>query len=139
MRIVLLFFIFCLFFSCRGEKRYEDLNLTEYQKQVNNYFKDASVSPLKPRDLKNFRGLDFFEFDSSYVVYAKIQETPDSLPFKMKTTTDTPADFRKYGSLIFNLNDEQYTLTAYENLDYLDVEEYDNYLFLPFFRSNQWI
>ena len=65
MRIVLLF-IFCLFFSCRDEKRYEDLNLTEYQKQVNNYFKDASVSPLKPRDMKNFRGLDFFEFDSSY-------------------------------------------------------------------------
>ena len=131
MRIVLLF-IFCLFFSCRGEKRYEDLNLTEYQKQVNNYFKDASVSPLKPRDLKNFRGLDFFEFDSSYVVYAKIQETVDSPPFKMKTTTDTPADFRKYGTLIFNINDEQYTLTAYENLDYLDVEGYENYLFLPF-------
>ena len=91
MRIVLLF-IFCLFFSCRGEKRYEDFNLTDYQRQVNNYFKDASVSPLKTKDLKNFKGLDFFEFDSSYVVYAKIQETPDSLPFKMKTTTDTPAD-----------------------------------------------
>ena len=82
--------------------------------------------------MKNFRGLDFFEFDSSYVVYAKIQETPYSLPFKMKTTTDTPADFRKYGVLTFNLNDEQYTLTAYENLDYLDVEGYENYLFLPF-------
>ena len=50
----------------------------------------------------------------------------------MKTTTDIPADFRKYGSLIFNLNDEKYTLTAYENLDYLDVEGYENYLFLPF-------
>ena len=104
MRIVLLF-IFCLFFSCRGEKRYEDFNLTDYQRQVNNYFKDASVSPLKTKDLKNFKGLDFFEFDSSYVVYAKIQETPDSLPFKMKTTTDTPADFRKYGTLIFNINE----------------------------------
>ena len=104
MRLVLIFIVY-LCFSCRGEKRYEDFNLTDYQKQVNNYFKDASVSPLKPRDLKNFRGLDFFEFDSSYVVYAKIQETPDSLPFKMKTNTDTPADFRNYGSLIFNLND----------------------------------
>ena len=131
MRIVLLIIVF-LIFSCVGEKRYEDLNLTDYQKQVNNFFKDASVSPLKPRDLKNFRGLDFFEFDSSYVVYAKIQKTPDSQPFKMKTTTDNLADFRKYGILTFNLNDEQYTLTAYENLDYLDVEGYENYLFLPF-------
>ena len=131
MRLLSLF-ILLLVFSCRGEKRYEDLNLTDYQKQVNNFFKDASVSPLKTKDLKNFKGLDFFEFDSTYVVDAKIQETPDSLPFKMKTTTDTPADFRKYGTLIFNLADEQYTLIAYENLDYLDVEGYENYLFLPF-------
>ena len=131
MRLLSLFIIL-LVFSCRGEKRYEDLNLTDYQKQVNNFFKDASVSPLKTKDLKNFKGLDFFEFDSTYVVDAKIQETPDSLPFKMKTTTDTHADFRKYGTLIFNLADEQYTLTAYENLDYLDAEGYENYLFLPF-------
>ncbi len=131
MRIVLLFIV-CLIFSCRVDKRYENLSLTDYQKQVNNYFKDASVSPLKAKDLKNFKGLDFFEFDSSYVVYAKIKETPDSLPFKMKTTADTTAEFRKYGILKFNLNDEQFTLTAYENLDYLDMQGYENYLFLPF-------
>ena len=79
-------------FSCREEKRYQDVNLYEYQRQVNNYFKDASVSPLKPKDLKNFQGLDFFEFDSIYVVKAKIEETKESLPFKMKTTTDITAD-----------------------------------------------
>ena len=131
MRLLLIFIVF-LFFSCRGEKRYEDLNLTDYQKQVNNYFKDASVSPLNTKDLKNFKGLDFFEFDSLYVVYAKILKTPESTPFKMKTTTNIPADYRKYGKLIFNLFDEQYTLTAYENLDYLNEEGYENYLFLPF-------
>ena len=51
MRLLSLVIIF-LVFSCRGEKRYEDLNLTDYQKQVNNFFKDASVSPLKTKDLK---------------------------------------------------------------------------------------
>ena len=130
--LLLLLFVVFLFFSCRGEKRYEDLSLTDYQKEVNNYFKDASVSPLNPKDLKNFKGLDFFDFDSTYVVYAKIQETPDSLPFKMKTTTDIPADFRTYGILIFNFNDKQHKLTVYENLDYLNVDGYENYLFLPF-------
>ncbi len=131
MRLILLFIVF-LFLSCRGEKRYEDFNLTDYQRQVNNYFKDASVSPLKTKDLKNFKGLDFFEFDSLYVVYAKIQQTPNSLPFKMKTTTNIPADFRMYGKLIFNLNDEQHSLTVYENLDYIGMDGYENYLFLPF-------
>ena len=41
-------------------------------------------------------------------------------------------DDRSIMNVTFNLNDEKYTLTAYENLDYLDVEGYENYLFLPF-------
>ena len=131
MRILLLIVII-FSFSCREEKRYQDVNLTEYQRQVNNYFKDASVSPLKPKDLKNFQGLDFFEFDSIYVVKAKIEETKDSLPFKMKTTTDIPADVRKYADLFFQISDKEFELSVYENLEYEGVEGYENYLFLPF-------
>lgn len=131
MRILLLIVII-FSFSCREEKRYQDVNLTEYQRQVNNYFKDASVSPLKPKDLKNFQGLDFFEFDSIYVVKAKIEETKESLPFKMKTTTDIPADVRKYADLFFQITDKEFELSVYENLEYEGVEGYENYLFLPF-------
>ena len=131
MRILLLIVII-FSFSCREKKRYEDVNLTEYQRQVNNYFKDASVSPLKPKDLKNFQGLDFFEFDSIYVVKAKIEETKESLPFKMKTTTDIPADVRKYADLFFQILDKEFELSVYENLEYEGVEGYENYLFLPF-------
>jgi len=131
MRILLLIVII-FSFSCREEKRYQDVNLTEYQRQVNNYFKDASVSPLKPKDLKNFQGLDFFEFDSIYVVNAKIEETKESLPFKMKTTTDIPADVRKYADLFFQISDKEFELSVYENLEYEGVEGYENYLFLPF-------
>ena len=131
MRILLLIVII-FSFSCREEKRYQDVNLTEYQRQVNNYFKDASLSPLKPKDLKNFQGLDFFEFDSIYVVKAKIEETKESLPFKMKTTTDIPADVRKYADLFFQISDKEFELSVYENLEYEGVEGYENYLFLPF-------
>ena len=131
MRILLLIVII-FSFSCREEKRYQDVNLTEYQRQVNNYFKDASVSPLKPKDLKNFQGLDFFEFDSIYVVNAKIEETKESLPFKMETTTDIPADVRKYADLFFQITDKEFELSVYENLEYEGVEGYENYLFLPF-------
>ena len=131
MRILLLIVII-FSFSCREEKRYQDANLNEYQRQVNNYFKDASVSPLKPKDLKNFQGLDFFEFDSIYVLKAKIEETKESLPFKMKTTTDIPADVRKYADLFFQITDKEFELSVYENLEYEGVEGYENYLFLPF-------
>tara|TARA_B100001057_G_scaffold67056_1_gene60759 strand:- start:2708 stop:3310 length:603 start_codon:yes stop_codon:yes gene_type:complete len=129
---ILLSIVIIFSFSCREEKRYQDLNLTEYQRQVNNYFKDASVSPLLAKDLKNFQGLDFFEFDSTYVVKAKIEETKESLPFKMKTTTDIPADVRKYGDLFFQITEKEFELSIYENLEYEGVEGYENYLFLPF-------
>ena len=129
---ILLSIVIIFSFSCREEKRYQDFNLTEYQRQVNNYFKDASVSPLKPKDLKNFKGLDFFEFDSIYVVKAKIDETKESLPFKMKTTTDIPADVRKYADLFFQITEKEFELSVYENLEYEGVEGYENYLFLPF-------
>ena len=129
---ILLSIVIIFSFSCREKKRYQDVNLTEYQRQVNNYFKDASVSPLTPKDLKNFQGLDFFEFDSIYVVKAKIDETKESLPFKMKTTTDIPANVRKYADLFFHITDKEFELSVYENLEYEGVEGYENYLFLPF-------
>ena len=131
MRLLLLIFII-FSFSCKEQKRYANNNLSEYQKNVNDFFKDASVSPLKSKDLKNFKGLDFFESDSTYIVSARIKKTPESLPFKMKTTSNIPADFRIYGKVIFNLNNQDIELFVYENLEYLDVEGYENYLFLPF-------
>lgn len=131
MRLLLLIFII-FSFSCKEQKRYANNNLSDYQKNVNNFFKDASVSPLQSKDLKNFKGLDFFESDSTYIVSARIQKTPESLPFKMKTTSNTPADFRMYGKLIFNLKNQDLELFVYENLEYIDVEGYENYLFLPF-------
>jgi uncharacterized protein (DUF1684 family) len=131
MRLLLIIFII-FSFSCKEQKRYANNNLSEYQKNVNDFFKDASVSPLKSKDLKNFKGLDFFESDSTYIVSARIKKTPESLPFKMKTTSNIPADFRMYGKLIFNLKNQDLELFVYENLEYIDVEGYENYLFLPF-------
>ena len=72
MRLLLLIFII-FSFSCKEQKRYANNNLSEYQKNVNDFFKDASVSPLKSKDLKNFKGLDFFESDSTYIVSARIK------------------------------------------------------------------
>jgi uncharacterized protein (DUF1684 family) len=50
----------------------------------------------------------------------------------MKTTTDIPADVRKYADLFFQISDKEFELSVYENLEYEGVEGYENYLFLPF-------
>ena len=38
-----------ILFGCRDKKRYNDKGLSEYQIEMNNFFKDASTSPLKER------------------------------------------------------------------------------------------
>ena len=124
---ILLFSLFLLL-NCDNRKRF-NTDLTPFQREINDFFKDASVSPLKKRDLKNFRGLDFFTYDSTYLVTAKLTKTPKEKPFMMLTTTDMVVEYIKYGTVSFELLNNQYSLDIYKNLE--DPNERDN-LFLPF-------
>jgi len=128
---LLILFSLLLILNCESKKRY-DKNLTPFQKEMNEFFKDASISPLKEKDLKTFRGLDFFVFDSSYVVNAALTRTPDEKSFKMKTTTDRLQEYIKYGTVTFDLFDKSYSLNIYKNLEDINKQGYRDYLFLPF-------
>ena len=130
-RYLLVLFSLLLFLNCENKKRY-DKNLTPFQKEMNEFFKDASISPLKEKDLKNFKGLDFFAFDSSYVVNAALTRTPEEKSFKMKTTTDRLPEYIKYGIVTFDLFNKSYSLNIYKNLEDINKEGYREYLFLPF-------
>ena len=127
-RICILLFSLFLLLNCDNRKRF-NTDLTPFQREINDFFKDASVSPLKKRDLKNFRGLDFFTYDSTYLVTAKLTKTPKEKPFMMLTTTDMVVEYIKYGTVSFELLNNQYSLDIYKNLE--DPNERDN-LFLPF-------
>ncbi|WP_298239078.1 DUF1684 domain-containing protein [uncultured Algibacter sp.] len=122
--------IICLT-SCAQKKR-PVLGETAFQKEQNAIFKDASKSPLKDKDRKVFKGLEFFKFDSTYVVEASFKRTPNEKTFKMKTTTDIELSHVKYGELNFILKGEIFILNIYQNLDLIEKEGYEDYLFLPF-------
>jgi hypothetical protein len=105
---------------------------TEFQKEINAEYKDASTSPLKDKDRKNFKGLAFFKLDSAYVVKARFERTPEETPFQMKTTTDRLPVYVKYGIVTFNLKGNTYRLNVYQNQDLMKKEGFEDYLFLPF-------
>jgi hypothetical protein len=105
---------------------------TEFQKEINAEYKDASTSPLKDKDRKNFKGLEFFKFDTTYVVRARFERTPEETPFQMKTTTERLPIYVKYGIVTFNLKRNAYRLNVYQNQDLMKKEGYEDYLFLPF-------
>lgn len=131
VRYVLISVLALFIISCKQDKR-PILGDTEWQREMNATFKDASRSPLKDKDRKDFKGLDFFKFDSLYVVEATLKRTPNSKWFNMKTTTNRVSKERIYAVAEFSLKDKQYTLNIYQGEDTMKEEGLEDYLFLPF-------
>ena len=118
-------------FGCKQEKR-PLLGETEFQKAQNAKFKDASTSPLKDSDRKNFTGLEFFKFDSTYIVKGKLKRLPESKWFNMQTTTNRVSEERVFGILSFELKGEQFELNIYQGKALMNDAGFEDYLFLPF-------
>jgi len=133
--------------ACDGGKRYHSEEsfvptpdtvqggmgaILNFQKQLNAEFRDPDRSPLPDRYRKDFEGLDFFEPDTSYQVWARLARSPEALPFDMPTTTDRLARERKFGVIYFELMGQPMSLEVYQSPDLIMQEGLENYLFLPF-------
>lgn len=129
MRTLIYLIVFVSIFSCKEGKQ-PLLGGTEFQKKINAEYKDATKSPLKEKDRKTFRGLDFFKEDSNYTIKAEIERTPSSEFFAMKTTTSRVSQERVYGILSFKIKEETFKLNAYQAKE--EQENNGDYLFLPF-------
>ena len=136
--LVVLCVLLITLLSCAQKKRIIK-GETEFQRELNSEYKDASKSPLKDKDRKHFEGLDFFSFDSTYVVKATLEPTPNSDWFNMKTTTDRVSKERVYGVLNFEMEDKYYQLNIYQGMDLMTKEGFEDYLFLPFLDETNGI
>ena len=132
MRNLVIILIVAVITSCNSSKKRPIIGDSDYQIKQNAIFKDASKSPLKKKDLKNFKGLDFFPIDSSFIVEANLELTPEAQIFKMATTTDRKPEYKQYGILTFDLKGKSHQLSLYRSQEEKDSEEYKDYLFLPF-------
>ena len=131
MRILIVLFTLALFASCSENKKMI-VHETPFQEKMNTEFKDASVSPLKSKDLKGFKGLDFFTYDSTFVVTASLKRTPNTEWFDMRTTTDRISKERVFGIVTFELKGKTFQLNTYQGKELSEQEGFENYLFLPF-------
>ena len=132
MKYFLIVAFLSLFVSCNSQDKRPLIGETEYQQKLNAVFKDASKSPLKNKDLKSFKGLDFFPVDSSYIIIASIEKTPDTPFLGMATNTEEKSYYRKFGILTFTLKEKKLQLTLYESLEESENPIIEDYLFLPF-------
>ena len=134
---VVLIIIYTVLLSCKEQKRYIP-NLTEFQKELNASFKDVTKSPLAKNDRQNFVSLDFFDFDSSYVVKAVLIPSSKDSIFNMKTNTDRMHSYNKYGKIKFKLHENYFELSVYKDNE-LVTDQTDDELFLPFYDNTNGI
>lgn len=115
----------------QGDFTFEE-EIRQYQDTLNSEFRDPETSPLLPKDLQKFEGLDFFNIDEKYRVMAKFIRITDAKPFKMKTTTQRRPVYQKYAKVVFELKGQEQELYLYQGFDVIKQAEYKDYLFLPF-------
>ncbi|MEQ6123037.1 DUF1684 domain-containing protein [Pseudotenacibaculum sp. MALMAid0570] len=132
MKKLLTFLVLFSIFACNSQDKRPIAGETDYQRELNAQYKDASRSPLKKKDLKKFKGLDFYPVDSAYVVTAKIKRTPNTSFIPMATTTDRKPYYREFGILSFTIQGKELSLTVYKSKEEYDDPKYKGYLFLPF-------
>jgi uncharacterized protein (DUF1684 family) len=132
MKKITTLFSFLLIVACNSKDKRPLMGDTEYQQELNASYKDATKSPLKKKDLRTFKGLDFFPVDATFIVIAKLTKTANAPTFEMATTTDRKPLYKEYGVLNFQLKGKNCALTIYQSQDDLRDEEYKDYLFLPF-------
>ncbi len=128
-KIILLVFVLVLL-SCKNNGKRAVVGESEFQKEMNAKFKDASTSPLTKKGLKEFKSLDFFPINEKYKVTAQLKKTPKAPVFNLPTTTDRVAVYKKYGILYFTIDEKQQELAIFQDLH--PSPEYANHLFLPF-------
>ena len=125
----LLIFLFCSVVAFAQK----DLSASEeFQAELNQSFSDSLKSPLTKEDLQHFKGLDFFPLNEKFIVEAKFVRTKKEKAFAMKTTTSRTPLYVKYGELHFTIDEKEFKLNVYQNIDLSKKPGYSDYLFLPF-------
>lgn len=138
--------VLLLAIGCKEEKKYHDnvkdetemprtevlADIMTFQSELNEEYRNPETSPLPDRYRKDFDGLDYFPPDTSYSVQARLERTPEALPFLMPTTTERKSEEVVYGIAHFTLHGKKYRLEVYQNQELMLQEKYRDYLFLPF-------
>jgi uncharacterized protein (DUF1684 family) len=106
--------------------------IKQHRDKINKEFADTTHSPLTEEGLAHFDGLDFFPADPEWVIEAHFVLNPDPEPFEMETTTDRRPIYVKYGEAHFTLDGNDHVLEIYQSEKAKQMEEFKEYLFLPF-------
>lgn len=105
--------------------------LDRYWAEIDSAYRDTLHSPLPKEDRPGFVNLPRFAADRAFRVTARFVAQEGEV-FGMKTSTEREPKYRSVGTLHFTLNGTDEQLTVFQNIDLSRLEDYRNYLFVPF-------
>lgn len=114
-----------------AQENYE-ASVLEFQRELNEEYKNPDESPLSAQEREAFEGHHFFPINEKYHVVAKFEKLPPQTFFQMKTTANSIKDYDIYGIATFTLDGTEYKLNIYQSHQLRTQEKYKDYLFLPF-------
>lgn len=126
VRIFLLFITVFLNGTAFSQKT--DFYLKEIKAYQRNYVDSHEVVTGK-KDKKKFH---FFPISKAYNVEAHFERVIDTVGFTMTTSANTLKHYYKYGRLDFIIEGRECLLFIYLSKDLMAVEQYKDYLFVPF-------
>jgi len=129
-RLLIIFLLFVTTFF--GQQKFSTDAVVDFRKELNASFANKDKSPLKAKDLKSFKKIDFFPVSEIFFVNAQFIRTPKEQPFEMPTSTNRKPLYVKFGEAHFVINGKKCKLNVYRNIELSNKEEYKNNLFLPF-------
>lgn len=130
-KLSFLFIIFSLFLNAQTKKE-NIAAVKKFQNELNAEYLNPKESPLRGDNLTNFKKHPFFPINLKYRVTAKFSKTENPVPFELPTSSGKFKQYKEYGKAAFEIDGKNYTLTIYQSLDLIKMEQYKDHLFLPF-------
>jgi len=122
--------------SINGFAQKSDAELTQeikdFQTEQDHHFTNKKTSPLPRKERRNFEGHHFYSIDLTYIVEAQFNKIVAEDTIELMTSSDNIKLYRPYATLTFKIGGVACELTAFQSMRLREIDEYKNYLLLPF-------
>ena len=93
---------------------------------------NPSTSPLLSEKIQSFTGLKYFEIDLKYRSVGIIRLSKPETFVELTMSNGAKLKFQEYGTVTFNIQGKDFTLTIFKNQNLPEFSENPDQLFIPF-------
>ena len=130
-KIFLILFLTIPFLTFAQSKRAFKKEIKKHRKHYKKEFAEDARSPFYKKE-KEMKHMKFYKPDIKYRMEATFAFTPTAKPFDMATYSGITRPYVKYGIATVVLDGKTLQVNVYQNLQLREMEEYKEYLFIPF-------